>query len=240
MKKWPLKVSPSNYLDVYPDGPNAELAGEIVDKELTECREELDELEQLSRIGIDVLVYQLGPYLLDSGEDKKVSLILLDGWTWGTLHSLEMPPRGIPDFLRRKKSITKEIMKKYGLRFEKGGNIGPPKNFHVRPVSWKLKSLPCQYLLRQSSQRTKEKTLLAKEAVAPFEEAMATELIKVESALLKGFWPCKSQHIEWMMGVALSKAELCITYERYGGNQSPEHFRKIDDWINNYKMETLG
>lgn len=171
MKQWTLKLSPGEYLFRYPKGPNAELAGELLEIQKLDYDQNLAEQIRLSRIAIRQLARYFGSSVIDREEGEKTVHPFLER----TISSLIRFPMEetwwkYPIHQRKCLCLRRKMIQKYGLHFETSGELGAPMEFPVKPDYWTLKQEPARYLQRSKDSSNTRNWYLAQAAVAQFEK----------------------------------------------------------------------
>lgn len=234
--KWKNRISPSDYLLRFPNGPNAELAKEFLEQGKADYRKILDEALPTIIAGIKVLVDYFGESLIKCEPEEKTATDVLEAWI---RNLIPQPKKGLPihELKKARKQIIDEMLDNYGYKFEKSPYlIGPPKRITKAPAYWKLKTSPGFYLMKRSTRSTKENTLLALAAVAPFEEAIEFELDKIEFEIRQRLNGVNNSYNENMAIAIMKIASIEIFYYRYDGNYSLEFKSKIDRRISDFRI----
>lgn len=238
MKRWPLKLHPGDYLQRYPDGPNAALAANHLEKIKAKFAQKLDENFRLARIALEQLAIYLGPSVVDEEEAEQAVHPFLerilrdcirypwDGFWWR-----------YPIVREKSLLLRRAIVQRYGLRFDRVGELGPPVEFPVKPAYWQLKLVPSRYLHRNKETSDLRNWYLAQAAVAPFEKMMEYELEVIEQALREKLQKEKdSAEAVRIFRTAMGYAETCVVDYRYHDYQSRAHWLAMYEWIQNIPL----
>jgi len=239
-RKWPLKISPSDYLNRHPKGPHAEHAREIVAEDAAEYRERL-----LSHFGpieaaFAALVRAFGLAAFFGEEANAVDSTLrqpVEEWV-----SLNLPMFSLGDggqivrvFLDSAAELETKIIKQLGLRPSKYGDFGPPAGIPLRPKFWKLSLSPQKYLNRNlwETEKNKQNRLLALAALVPFEKQIDKELRRFNELLRDELSNFDVRVAQRAYSNSLLAAQSHLLFTRYDSQYSHEYFQRTNEFVEN-------
>jgi hypothetical protein len=241
---WPFKLRPDLYLGKYPTGPHAQLARELMAEEVAIYQSQLEAAIVPSRESFLTLLALFGlsafsDDLDDSEERDRLNLHTpLKAWLRKALPS---PPlfawSAAYALLKRARTLEqRKIVQQHGLHPSWFGEFGAPTKPPIRPRFWKVRLDPKQYLWRYGlDNQNTQNVHLARAAVVPFEQRMSVEFDRAEATLRDKLTPLGAA-AELAYQQALEKAYLHIVWSRYGGIQSMEHFRALNERCESAKL----